>query len=135
MAATHSYDDSQEENVAAALRVFSEHGKAISSMIAYHVEDPSTAEDLYQDLFMSLVKRPIPTHIKAPLAYLWRAILVDHPFSDGNKRTALYVALSFAREQGRTVNGDKLIHYAIAIARESVVDVRRIARRLKNALE
>jgi len=31
------------------------------------------------------------------LAYLLRAILVDHPFSDGNKRTAAFVAYSFCK--------------------------------------
>ena len=32
------------------------------------------------------------------LAYLLRAILVDHPFSDGNKRTAMFLAFVFAKE-------------------------------------
>ena len=41
MASTCSLDYVQRENVAAALRVFSEHGRAIKSMIAYHVKDPS----------------------------------------------------------------------------------------------
>ena len=33
------------------------------------------------------------------LAYLMRAILVDHPFSDGNKRTAMFLAFAFAKEK------------------------------------
>ncbi len=32
------------------------------------------------------------------LAYLWRAILVDHSFSDGNKRMAAFIALAFTKE-------------------------------------
>jgi len=32
------------------------------------------------------------------LAYLLRAILVDHPFSDGNKRTAMFLTFAFAKE-------------------------------------
>ena len=46
-------------------------------MIHFHVNDPSTAEDIYQNLFLSLVKRPIPFNDKAPLGYLWRAIAND----------------------------------------------------------
>lgn len=32
------------------------------------------------------------------LSYLFRAVLVDHPFSDGNKRTAAFIAMAFAEE-------------------------------------
>jgi len=46
-------------------------------MIHFHVNDPSTADDIYQNLFLSLVKRPIPYNDKAPLGYLWRAIAND----------------------------------------------------------
>src|SRR3990167_5992368 len=42
------------------------------------------------------------------LAYLLRAVLVDHPFSDGNKRTAAYVALNFATDFGKQVERDLL---------------------------
>ena len=60
-----------------ANRIFTEHGQAIWSMIHFHVNDPSTADDIYQNLFLSLVKRPIPYNDKAPLGYLWRAIAND----------------------------------------------------------
>ena len=32
------------------------------------------------------------------LAYLWRTILVDHPFSNGNKKTPTFLAINFAEE-------------------------------------
>ena len=38
------------------------------------------------------------------LAYLWRAILVDHPFTDGNKRTAMFLAFQFAEEHKKKVD-------------------------------
>ena len=34
------------------------------------------------------------------IAYLWRSILVGHPFTDGNKRTALASALVFLELNG-----------------------------------
>lgn len=43
------------------------------------------------------------------LAYLLRAILVDHPFSDGNKRTAMFLSLSFAEENKKQVDRDLLL--------------------------
>jgi len=68
------------------------------------------------------------------LAYLWRAILVDHPFTDGNKRTATFVAFAFAEEEKKQVDRDLLLHHATAIAKKNITDIRKIERRLKNAI-
>jgi len=69
------------------------------------------------------------------LAYLWRAIIVDHPFSDGNKRTAAFVALAFASENKKQVNEDLLIHHMVSIAKQNIIDIRNIEYRLKNAIK
>jgi RNA polymerase sigma factor (sigma-70 family) len=66
-----------QSNLDAANRIFTDHGPTIRSMIYFHVNDPSTADDIYQNLFLSLVRRPIPYIDKTPLGYLWRAIAND----------------------------------------------------------
>ena len=68
------------------------------------------------------------------LAYLWRAILVDHPFSDGNKRTALFLAYAFAEETKKNVNRDLLVYQATSIAKKNLTNIRQIAWRLENAI-
>jgi len=68
------------------------------------------------------------------MAYLFRAILVDHPFSDGNKRTAAYLALAFADENNKQVDRDLLLHHILSIAKENITNIRRIEWRLKNAI-
>ncbi len=68
------------------------------------------------------------------LAYLIRAILVDHPFSDGNKRTATYLAFAFANEEEKNVNQDLLGHHILAIASKNITEIRAIEERLKNAI-
>ena len=68
------------------------------------------------------------------LAYLWRAILVDHPFSDGNKRTATFFALNFAEENKKSVNRELLVHHALSIAKKNITNIRQIEWRLKNAI-
>ena len=68
------------------------------------------------------------------LAYLFRAILVDHPFSDGNKRTAAYLALAFAEENNKQVEKDLLLHHILSIAKENITNIRQIEWRLKNAV-
>jgi len=69
------------------------------------------------------------------LAYLWRAILVDHPFSDGNKRTAAFVAFAFAEEKKKQVDRDLLIHHIVSIAKNNIQNIRNIEQRLKNAIK
>lgn len=68
------------------------------------------------------------------LAYLLRAILVDHPFTDGNKRTAMFLSLAFSNEQGKKVDRDLLLHQIVSIAKKNIIDIRNIADRLKTAI-
>jgi death-on-curing family protein len=68
------------------------------------------------------------------LAHLWRAILVDHVFSDGNKRTAMFLALAFTDEQNKQANRDLLLHHILSIASKNITEIRNIAERLKNAI-
>lgn len=68
------------------------------------------------------------------LAYLWRAVLVDHPFSDGNKRTAVFFAYAFSKESNKCIDRDLLIYQAISIARKNLTNIRQIERRIKNAI-
>jgi len=68
------------------------------------------------------------------LAYLIRAILVDHIFTDGNKRTAMFLALAFADEFNKTVNPDLLLHHILSISTKNITQIRAIEERLKNAI-
>jgi prophage maintenance system killer protein len=68
------------------------------------------------------------------LAYLIRAIIVDHPFTDGNKRTATFIALAFADENKKHINRDLLVHHLTSIAKQNITDIRNISDRLKTAL-
>ncbi len=69
------------------------------------------------------------------LAYLMRAILVDHPFSDGNKKTAMFVAFAFASEQNKKVDEELLKHHILSIASKNIIEIRAIEERLKNAIK
>jgi len=68
------------------------------------------------------------------LAYLLRAILVDHPFSDGNKRTAMYICLKFTEENKKQIDRDLLVEQIISIAKNNINEVRNIEWRIKNAI-
>jgi len=69
------------------------------------------------------------------LAYLLRAILVDHPFSDGNKKTAMFVAFAFAEENNKKVDNELLKHHILSIASKNLTEIRAIEERMKNAIK
>ena len=69
------------------------------------------------------------------LAYLLRAILVDHPFSDGNKRTATFVSLAFAEENNKQVDRELLLHHIVSIAKNNITNIKNIEWRIKNAIK
>jgi len=69
------------------------------------------------------------------LAYVWRAILVNHPFSDGNKRTAVFLAYAFAEENKKYVDRDLLVYQAVSIAQKNLTNIRQIEWRIKNAIK
>ena len=68
------------------------------------------------------------------LAYLLRAILVDHPFSDGNKKTAMFVAFAFAEQNNKQVDEELLKHHILSIASKNIIEIRSIEERMKNAI-
>ncbi len=68
------------------------------------------------------------------LSYLLRAILVDHPFSDGNKKTAFFISLAFAEECHKIVNEELLKHQILSIATKNLANIRVIEERIKHAV-
>lgn len=68
------------------------------------------------------------------LAYLWRAILIDYPFADGNKRTALWAAMKFAEKNDKKADTDKLSKLIIKIIKKNIHNIAKIERSLRNAI-
>ncbi len=70
------------------------------------------------------------------IAALWRAILVGHPFTDGNKRTALMVALYIFDSCEVEISEERkedMISEITKIARENITDINRIERLVRYA--
>jgi len=71
------------------------------------------------------------------IAYLWRAILVGHPYTDGNKRTALMVALTIFEKckikLGKE-NKEKIVSEIKKIASGNITDINRIERLVRYAV-
>ena len=72
------------------------------------------------------------------IAYLWRAILVGHPFTDGNKRTALVIALAII-ENCKIITSENIKERIMSeikkISSGNITDVNRIERLVRYAIE
>lgn len=69
------------------------------------------------------------------MCLLARAILIDHIFEDGNKRTAAAVIMAYLDMNGYHYNPDKVAETVLMIAKKSIKDVNKIGRLVKNAID
>jgi RNA polymerase sigma factor (sigma-70 family) len=65
------------ERVGLAAEVFDRYGDEIRAIIHFNVKDKSTADDIFQEFFVSIVRRPIPADIDDIKAYLYRVVTND----------------------------------------------------------
>lgn len=71
------------------------------------------------------------------IAYLWRAVLVGHPFSDANKRTALMVALTILERCKMKLDNTKKENLVVGItkiASDNLSDINKIERLVRYAV-
>ena len=66
-----------QQRVQMVTRIFDEYGDDIREMIRFSERDPGLAEDIYQDLFLSLVSAKLPPKIRNMKRFLYRAITND----------------------------------------------------------
>lgn len=66
-----------QRRVGLAAKIFEKHGGIIRAFISLQVNSTFDADDIYQTLFLSLVRKPIPSHIQNVVGYLYRAIQND----------------------------------------------------------
>jgi RNA polymerase sigma factor (sigma-70 family) len=64
-------------NVELATKIFEEHGEFIKEVIHYKVKNAALADDLYQDFFLTLSTKSIPSDIKSIKGFLFHAIMKD----------------------------------------------------------
>ncbi|MHC4207509.1 MAG: RNA polymerase sigma factor [Planctomycetota bacterium] len=66
-----------QKKVRLAAEIFDRYGDEIRAIIHFNVKDKSKADDIFQDFFVSIVRKPIPPDIEDIKAYLYRAVTND----------------------------------------------------------
>ena len=98
--------------------VFDRYGSEIRAMIDLSVKDETKGDDIFQDLFVSVVNNPIPPKVKDVRAYLYKAITND--IVDRFRRTKYHreaVQIHTERHKHRRVQKDP--HHVAAQAEET----------------
>ena len=65
------------KRVGLAATVFDKYSDEIRAMIYFNVKDKSRADDIFQNFFVSIVRKPIPPDIQDIRGYLYRAVTND----------------------------------------------------------
>jgi len=69
------------------------------------------------------------------LAYLTRAILIDHVFEEGNKRTAALLIKTYAECEGHSTYDDKVVKLIKQIILKNITSIARIEDLIKDAIK
>jgi RNA polymerase sigma factor (sigma-70 family) len=70
-------DTINQDNIAAAAKIFEEHGDFIYNIIRYKTTDQTLVDDIFQDFFLSLAANPVSLQGNELKAFLYRAIIND----------------------------------------------------------
>lgn len=92
------------ENIAAATKIFEEQGSFIYRLICYQVTDKSLADDLFQDLFLTLIANPVSLEGVELRKYLYRTIVND--IRDAYRRERRYKKFldKYSNNRGYLIN-------------------------------
>jgi RNA polymerase sigma factor (sigma-70 family) len=80
--------DKNRKNVELASQIFCEYGDFIRSIIHTKVNNQEKEEIIFQDLFLSLVYKPMPPNVRNKKSFLYRAIIND--ITDFHRRSERY---------------------------------------------
>lgn len=69
------------------------------------------------------------------LAYLTRAVLIDHVFAEGNKRTIAALIMAVLEEKKLAYNPYKIDNLIINIIKKNVININQIRRMIKDVIK
>lgn len=95
-------------------------------------EDGSLHNEASLDFALSYARKM--TNWTRALAYLTRAILIDHVFQEGNKRTAALLIKSYAEYEGHETYDDRIVKMVKAILLKNITSIRRIEEMIKDGI-
>jgi prophage maintenance system killer protein len=96
-------------------------------------EDTTLHNEASLDFALSYARRT-ENWTKA-LAFIVRAILIDHVFEDGNKRAAALLIKAYAEYQGHSTYDDRVVKLIKTIILKNTTSIRTIEEMIKDAIK
>ncbi len=90
--------------VRAAAEVFNTHGGFIRAVIRFQAHHKSEEDDLFQEFFLTLIRKPVPANVRNIKSYLYRAV-VNHILDSVRMRENYRrLARKYVEETGIPIN-------------------------------
>lgn len=96
-------------------------------------EDGSLHNEASLDFALSYARKT--TNWTKALAYLTRAILIDHVFEEGNKRTAALLIKSYTKYEGHETYDDRILKMIKKILLKNITSIRKIEDMIKDGIK
>lgn len=96
-------------------------------------EDGSMHNEPSLDYALDYARRT--TNWTKALAYLTRAILIDHVFIDGNKRVTALLIKTYVEMEEHKIYNDKLAQMIKKIMKQNITNINRIEEMIKDVIE
>ena len=95
-------------------------------------EDGSTINESSLDFALSFAKKTTNWH--KSLAILIRAILLDHVFEEGNKRTAAILLKTYVEYKGYSTNESKVVLLVKKVIEKNITSLRKLEEMIKDVI-
>ncbi|HBR20551.1 MAG: RNA polymerase sigma-70 factor, TIGR02957 family [Parcubacteria group bacterium GW2011_GWA2_43_17] len=118
MLSTNSHPETTSmRSIDVAQKVFEEHGDFIRKTIQFRLGNGQEAEDLFQDMFLFLVSKPLPEDVRNVPSFLYRVITTRVIDKFRHETRVKNLIGRYAQEKERA-NGESIKHSLIEIAVE-----------------
>jgi RNA polymerase sigma factor (sigma-70 family) len=120
------------DRVQRATAIFREYGSFIRTIIRTHTHDWSEQEDLCQEFYLALIRKPVPAEVQYIKSYLYRAVI--HHITDSLRGRQAYRrrVKKYAEEVRISINNDPAGNVLVTDTEEMNARIAYFARHLQD---
>jgi RNA polymerase sigma factor (sigma-70 family) len=96
--------EKNDSPVQRATAIFTEHGEFIRTIIRFRTGGKLDVEDLYQEFYLVLIRKPVPAEVRNLKSYLYQAVVHHVIDAIRLRRTYSHTMKKYARETRISIN-------------------------------
>ena len=99
--------EKNDSAVQRATAIFAEYGEFIRTVIRFQTGNKPDIDDLYQEFYLGLIRKPVPADVRDLRAYLYRAV-INHTINAARARkTYAHTMKKYAKETRISINNQE----------------------------